>query len=235
MEGLIIETPALDVYEHMALDEEMALNPPGAFAVRFYNWKGGGATFGYAQNSGDVLRGLPPDRKDAPLARRPTGGGVVFHYSDLTFSCVYPNRELVRPAAVYAKFHGAIEAGLRERAIACGLCRETGPAGYAPSDGNGLASLCFKNPVPLDVVDAEGRKILGGAVRRFDGSVLYQGSLQAAGVREREPEFRLLILRSLAGEWSLKWSALKLSAPALERARRLADAKYRTREWLERF
>ena len=45
----------------MAVDEALAKSKPEAFCLRFFRWKGIGATFGYAQRIREVEKVLPPD------------------------------------------------------------------------------------------------------------------------------------------------------------------------------
>ena len=74
--GKILQTPALSVFEQMALDEVLARAPLAEPLLRFYRWTPGPAvTFGYAQFYDFVRRGVPAQA--GPLCRRPTGGGLV--------------------------------------------------------------------------------------------------------------------------------------------------------------
>ena len=72
----------------MALDEALLeamprLNRP---VLRFYGWTEPAASFGYFQKYGEVER-LTHLR---PLVRRPTGGGIVPHDADWTYSLAFP-------------------------------------------------------------------------------------------------------------------------------------------------
>src|SRR5215472_9324698 len=73
----------------MALDEALLLNMPRLQApvLRFYGWTEKAASFGYFQRYSEVER-LTLLR---PLVRRPTGGGIVPHDSDWTYSLVFPS------------------------------------------------------------------------------------------------------------------------------------------------
>lgn len=212
----------------MAMDEALAKSKPEAFCLRFFRWKGAGATFGYAQRIREVERALPPGIGNV-YTRRPTGGGIVPHLDDLTFSCVFPAGGELRPAEIYRRLHTALLAGLRAAGVAAQLAATGGsPAPRGPAG----ASQCFVQPVALDILAEQG-KILGGAIRRTGGTVLYQGSLQLPGARARAGELEAAISRSLAAEWGLDWerrdadSRLQVAAQALEE-------KYRSREWIRR-
>jgi len=94
VEGLLLETPPLDVYAQMAFDENAAANCNGDFLLRVYNWRGGGVTFGYAQFFDEVVKTLP---SGTAVTRRPTGGGIVLHGDDMTFSCMFPPQGTLAP------------------------------------------------------------------------------------------------------------------------------------------
>lgn len=226
MVGVIAETPPLDVFGQMALDEALAKSKPAAFVLRFFRWQGVGATFGYAQRIREVEKALPSGIGQA-YTRRPTGGGIVPHLADLTFSCIFPDEGALRPTEIYRRLHAAILNGLRETGVDARLCAKGGsPAPHGP---NG-ASQCFVQPVALDVLTEQG-KILGGAIRRMGSTVLYQGSLQLPDARRRAPELETAISRTLAAEWGLRWEHGE-PAPAVTAAAAALDAKYRSAEWI---
>jgi lipoate-protein ligase A len=229
MLGLLLSTPPLDVFGQMALDEALAKSKPDAFCLRFFRWKGGGATFGYAQRIREVQRALPAGIAES-YTRRPTGGGIVPHLDDLTFSCVFPEGGGFRPMVIYRRLHSAILAGLRETGLDAQLCATGGSP--APNGPEG-ASQCFVKPVALDILVPEG-KILGGAIRRYAHAVLYQGSLQLPGVRSRANEFETMIAERLAMEWGLCWTWRELDAQVQGEASALEE-KYRSPEWIRKF
>ena len=229
MRGLLLESPPLDVFGQMALDEALAKSKPDAFCLRFFRWAGPAATFGYAQRIREVELVLPPGAAGA-VARRPTGGGVVPHLDDLTFSCVFPAEGVLKPTEHYRRLHAAIGAELRA-AVPGARLAESG--GRAAPRGPGGASQCFVEPVALDVLAATG-KILGGAIRRYGETVLYQGSLQLPDARPRAAALEAAIARALAAEWRLRWE--RVPAPdAVRAAAAEGEAKYRSAAWLRRF
>ena len=230
MRGLILSTPPLDVFEQMAFDELLCESPAENFTLRFYDWKGNAATFGYAQAYQKVSREISA----VPATRRPTGGGIVFHDTDVTFSCVLPSQDSAKPAGLYRKLHGALAEGLESLGLECRLCAPCGAGAYALSRGP-TAARCFQNPVASDLTDSAGTKILGGALRRFSGAALYQGSLRFEGARQKIPEIKLAAVKSLSAEWPLAWETASADGDFLARARKLAAGKYRSAEWIERF
>jgi len=231
--NLFITTPPLNVFEQMALDEILVRARAGTHTLRFYNWAGGPAvTFGYAQFISEVRRGVQAQNFTGDICRRPTGGGVVYHTDDLTFSLVFPSQD--RPAEIYKQLHGAIQAALTLSGLSAQVFNQKLPAAaYAPSQHHS-ASACFVNPVENDLLLANGQKMLGGAIRRFGTTVLYQGSLQVPGARTNHTYKQTLI----NGVCSFFNTDLKI-APApqtwLCQARQLAKEQYQTIAWTEKF
>lgn len=231
---ILLNTPALNVYEHMALDETAVRLFDGGFWLRFYNWTPGPAvTFGYAQFAAEVEKELAARDFNAPYVRRPTGGGVVYHGEDLTFSCIFRPRE-TRPQDVYEKLHGLIRAGFCAQGLKARAFDDKLPASaYAPSRDH-AASACFVNPVENDLLAEDGRKILGGAIRRFGDTVLYQGSLQTPGARTDE-RCRAAVIDAVRYGYAPGLTPRGATADLLRRARELARAQYRSESWIRKF
>lgn len=227
--GILLETPPLDAREQMALDEILLAEvfTGESFLLRFYRWKGPAATFGYFQKW-EEARGLAWDflasRPEADLIRRPTGGGFVLHEGDVTFSLVFSDGRFLPPLAVYQKIHEGVQLGLHQ----CGVhARLWGSAGPAPSQ-------CFQGPSQMDLVTEEGRKILGGALRRQGDRVLYQGSLQMGsleGLKASGEEVRAVLAAGLQEQWKTEFRIEEISSEVLDRVRDLAEKKYGTDDW----
>lgn len=197
----------------MALDEVLLGRVDGP-TLRFYRWSDAWVSFGYFQLHAQVERMHPGSK----LVRRWTGGGIVLHDGDLTFSLMIPAGHpvaMLPPAMFYALLHG----------------------GLAPLLGGTLAgeseinegNSCFASPSRDDVM-VSGSKVLGGALRRSGGALLYQGSLRLLSEEGSHRRHMEAIPAILAGELSQRI----LSPTEVEEAIRLADTKYATRGWNER-
>src|SRR5262249_24724120 len=90
--GTIFST--LDIYHDdtaqsvamkMAVDEALP-EYASAPSIRFYPWHSPALSFGYFGRFSDVAAYAPTH----DLVRRWTGGGIVFHGEDLTYSIVIP-------------------------------------------------------------------------------------------------------------------------------------------------
>lgn len=193
----------------MACDEALA-RFAGRPVLRVYRWACPAATFGYSQR----FEALPPEAKRLDPVRRWTGGGVVYHGEDLTVALVVPGSEMLgrgSSAIVYRSIHEAWVEVLRKtlpgaRLVLPEECRSGG--------------VCFENPVEYDIVDG-GRKLCGGALRRFRGGVLYQGSMHCPGIGGRE------LAEAIAGDFGRfeEIEGIEREAAALERE------KYSTMAW----
>ncbi len=227
MLGAELTAPALDAAGQMALDEAVLLSAPaGALILRVYRWSGRACTFGYSQPH-RAARAACDARgwTDVAPVRRATGGGIVFHDGDVTFSLVFPWERTWAPDSIYKNIHRAAHLGLKQIGAATSL-------NSPPRRPLGAAAACFARAEPMDLVLEDGTKVLGGALRKREGKGLYQGSLrlerlglsaQAAAEAVAEGaalEFGRAPLRELAPEW-------------LEAARDLAQ-RYRSRDWNQR-
>jgi lipoyl(octanoyl) transferase len=216
---------ALDVYHdhtphsaamNMAIDEALlkyAANP----VIRFYRWRSPALSFGYFGRFSDVAN----YQRERDLVRRWTGGGIVFHGNDLTYSIVIPAREAVfdeQSTSIYEKIHHAL----------CDVLVDAGhPALLGTEIGvNDPGCNCFANPVPADVT-IYGRKVAGAAQRRTRRGLLQQGSIQGV-------DFENGLAQQFTEALSADCSERKLDGEILNRARELTERKYGTDAWLRK-
>jgi lipoate-protein ligase A len=229
--GLIIETQPLDVYGQMAADEALCEAMPAPYVLRFYNWKEPGITFGYSQRRRQVQQAL--DAAACPITavtRRPTGGGIVFHETDMTFSFIFPSPGvLFEPGKTYDRLHRAINAEYARLGVSFDLLNEK-TKDYAVNDP---VMNCFSKPVDKDIL-YNGKKVLGGALRKFGEHMLYQASFQAPDARPNAAMHRNAVIKALGAEFGLQWEAAAMPQAAGAKAAELAAKKYSTREWNER-
>ena len=175
----------------MAVDDwllETAVDFP---VLRVYEWDGDWVSFGYFLKFAEVSRQF--DGQGVRLVRRATGGGVVDHRRDRTYTLVVPGREALarrRGDESYRLIHGAVVAALSAAGVAAAL---------AGRDSGHGSELCFENPVRWDVVGPGGRKIAGAGQRRTRTGLLHQGSLMAGEAAEGITE-RLAAALAVAAE-----------------------------------
>jgi lipoyl(octanoyl) transferase len=227
----------LDVYHdhtphsaamNMAVDEallEYATIP----LIRFYRWQSSALSFGYFGRFTDIAR--YHCKRD--LVRRWTGGGIVFHGEDLTYSLVIPTSDTAfaeSSIAIYEKIHQALCHALSEtgwRPVIAAAADSDPSETVATRTGIGDAGYCcFANPVRADVM-IDGRKIAGAAQRRTRRGLLQQGSIQGIDLQS-----------DLAQRFARELSAVRreqtVDEKILNRARELAEQKYGTESWLRK-
>ena len=209
---------------NMAIDEGL-LESASIPTIRFYRWRSPALSFGYFGKFTDVA--IYAAERD--LVRRWTGGGIVFHGEDLTYSIVIPASDRAfdeSSIAMYEKIHRALCQAL----IAIGHDAEmVGSARCADSrklsgQRNVATNSCFTNPVPADVM-IDNRKIAGAAQRRTRRGLLQQGSIQGITLRN---DFAQQFAQAL----SVNCSEFEINEQVLRRARDLAQRKYGTESWL---
>jgi lipoate-protein ligase A len=196
---------------NMAIDESLlaAIQTP---ILRVYRWERPAVSFGYFEQWQPV-RKLHPTRDPV---RRWTGGGVVLHGQDLTYSLLIPRTiNAGAPGESYRLIHGA-------------LCRALGEIGLAAQPAGSSSArrshACFENPVLHDVL-VGAQKVAGAAQRRTRAGLLHQGSIQSL---ELTPDFPTRFASHLAAK--IKPHSFNITAAA----ENLAAKKYATRAWLER-
>lgn len=147
---------------NMAVDEAL-LRSSALPLLRVYGWAEDAVSIGYFQRWEEV----PESR---PFVRRWTGGGLVDHVADLTYSVVVPRRHPVARLATleaYRLFHAAV----------CHALRSLGFAAELASGSSAEPSpRCFVRPVRFDVM-AAGKKVAGAAQRHTREGLLHQGSI----------------------------------------------------------
>jgi len=210
---------------NMAIDEalsETAVVP----SARFCRWRSAALSFGYFGKFSDVA--IYAAERD--LVRRWTGGGIVFHGDDLTYSIVIPENDPVfdeSSIAIYEKIHRAL----------CGALVKTGqlavvavdPADFsaatrAPVNASGYN--CFANPVRADLM-MDGRKIAGAAQRRTRRGLLQQGSIQGFAMNTD-------LAQRFAQVLSANCSEFEITKAILKQAQKVAQQKYGTESWLHK-
>jgi lipoate-protein ligase A len=210
---------------NMAIDEAL-LEAASTPIIRFYRWRSPALSFGYFGQFGDVASSAG----ERDLVRRWTGGGIVFHGDDLTYSIVIPASDPVfdeSSMAIYERIHRALADalnGVGERAVVAGGGDSGGIASLKSSAVSGSGYNCFANPVRADVI-LHGRKIAGAAQRRTRRGLLQQGSIQGF-IMETD------LAQKFAKVLSANCSQFEINEEILQRARELAQEKYATESWL---
>lgn len=201
----------------MALDEALLESAPrhGQPVLRFYGWVEPAATFGYFQRFAEVGRATLL----RPLIRRPTGGGIVPHDADWTYSLAFPAShawQSLRAEESYRRVHEWVRDAFERIGVAVELapcCRKTGPG------------QCFAGYEKSDVL-WQGRKIAGAAQRRTRAGLLIQGSVQPPPLNLAKMDWQQAMCDAAQARFGARWTELEPDTALRERAEALAAEKY---------
>jgi lipoate-protein ligase A len=151
-------------YFNMAADEAL-LRLVELPVLRLYRWAEPDAiSIGYFEKAADVPAGRP-------FVRRYTGGGLVDHSHDLTYTLALPKSHPLTQAGTGPSYQAI------HRAVAEALARHGFDVHLTPVNDPTDHPACFQKAVRFDVVDGRGRKLAGAAQRRTREGCLHQGSI----------------------------------------------------------
>ncbi len=198
----------------MAVDEAL-LREVREPVLRIYEWSVPAVSLGYFQPV--ALAG------ERPFVRRYTGGGLVDHERDVTYTIVLPRAhpwmEMSAPES-YCHIHLGVQAAL----AACGIASELTPAAHAIE-----SEACFAKPVKFDIV-AGTAKLSGAAQRRTREGLLHQGSILLP-YPARNAALRASFPQAFAARLELVLEPAKLTTAEEARAADLERERYATDAW----
>jgi lipoate-protein ligase A len=221
---LLLESGPCAAADNMAWDE--ALLPSarnlGRPILRFYGWKEPAATFGYFQKFHEVGQ-LTRLR---PLVRRPTGGGLVPHDADWTYSLAFPpgaDWYELKAVESYRRVHEWIQNAFKAMDLSTDLaaCRRGESSGQ-----------CFIGAEQFDVL-WQAKKIAGAAQRRTRDGLLIQGSIRPPPEISRA-SFERAFREAAEDNWGIEWKSMEMTAELVRRVQQLVREKYSRREYNER-
>ena len=210
---LLVHGPA-SAARNMAVDEAI-LREIGEPVLRLYEWNEPTLSLGYFQAA--TLAG------ERPFVRRYTGGGLVDHAHDITYTVVLPRAhpwmQLSAPES-YATIHRGVQAVLAAAGLATELTSHA-----AETD----AASCFQKPVRFDLMSG-GRKISGAAQRRTREGMLHQGSILLAEPNRNET-VRASFPKLFFQHHKFTGQPADLTAGESDRAAELEHDRYATEAW----
>ena len=177
----LVELPDRQKHPFRNMEEDLLLlyrNPyPSSIIFRHYNWRVPCWTCGYSQKFSEVKE--VTGGNESTIFRRATGGGIVPHWKDWTFTLIVgPKHQAFtnHPRNFYDMVHKAILDVLADLG-------ETATLHECEQDVCNGAPLteCFQSPVLSDVLNAKtGAKLAGAAIKKTKEGLLLQGSVQKA-------------------------------------------------------
>jgi lipoate-protein ligase A len=213
----LLEQRALPAAYNMALDEALLECAPEMAQpiLRFYGWHEPAATFGYSQKFAEIARWTTL----RPLIRRPTGGGLVAHDADWTYSIVIPPAHpwyALTAAESYLQAHQWVGDAFHELGVRVAL---------APAAKKELPGQCFIGYEKSDLL-WHGRKIAGAAQRRTRNGLLIQGSVVPPPVDVNRVDWHQAMVKVASRQFAANWQNLTVSGMLAHRTAELEQMKY---------
>ncbi|MFZ2055750.1 MAG: lipoate--protein ligase family protein [Candidatus Aminicenantales bacterium] len=163
---------------NMAVDEYLfrRLDKDPRTTVRFYRWERPTVSLGYSQRVQEVLDYDYCRRNGVDVVRRITGGKLVLHWREITYSIVSSDTAAFSPilAESYRRISLGLILGLKRMGLQARL------AGPPPSSYSRGKMPCFAYPA-RDEIEIDGRKIIGSAQKRVGERFLQHGSIPLQG------------------------------------------------------
>lgn len=214
-----------DPYFNMAVDEILLAHSDlleGRVLVRIYRWDRPSVSFGSSQI-------CPAELADKyTLVRRPTGGGVVYHDVDLTYTVVVPpTHDIMKLDRMesYKVFHEALLEKMTEDGVEAVL------EAKGTEHVDRATMQCFVSPSRFDLVAPGGSKYAGAAQRRTRTGILHQGSIKLDAAGGSWDKLCSGLLESLKVKFNIEYTLWQPPETLLDEARILAEKKYATARW----
>lgn len=168
----------------MEIDRDLLQNlkPSDPPLLHLYEWQHPSATMGLFIDPNKFLNLNELSKNGVELAKRPTGGGIVFHLSDLAFSVLVPAGHpafSLNPLANYAFVNEKVKKVIQRFAPQTADLLEEENEKVSPS----CERFCMAHPTKYDVM-VGGKKVGGAAQRKTREGYLHQGSIFIAPLPE---------------------------------------------------
>ncbi len=206
---------------NMAIDQALLKTISDSPLLRFYQWKHPSISVGYFESLATAKSNYPDQENTLHYIRRWTGGGIVDHRSDLTYTLIIPKSHplsSLRGAESYHLIHQAVAAALHDQGIECKLTH---------NDSGSDSAACFENPVTHDILDKSDNKLAGAGQKRSRQGLLHQGSV--IGIKD-VTKWQQDLQKHLANKVT-HWQP---NPQLLDHATLLSTEKYATKQWLQK-
>lgn len=173
----LIRTPAASAAYNMSLDKRILERylDDHLPVLRLYRWQSPSFTYGVSQLPEDGLDLTACLSDGVEVVKRMTGGGVLFHHDEITYSLVCDKRDIGEPPEVFVSYRqicGFLIAFYRSLGLEAGFALEAADfASHCVPH-----ALCSASHEKYDIV-IHGRKIGGNAQKRKRRVVFQHGSI----------------------------------------------------------
>jgi lipoate-protein ligase A len=210
---------------NMAADEALLefAHTTQTACLRIYDWSSNAVSIGCFQRHSI----LPDDREGV---RRLSGGGLVEHGTDVTYTLVAPKGHPVEThdrEHSYAWIHQAVALALSQFQVNANQASEKMARSVDRS-----TMACFTEPSRYDLLGDVG-KLAGAAQRRTNLGVLHQGSIQPPADVPADQLANALPC-AFATIFACSWRTFSPDDDFNARIAELTDTRYATNAWRER-
>src|SRR5690625_2672549 len=171
-----LDTGHHDAATNMAIDEALLKwHSEGKISptIRFYGWERPSLTIGHFQNTEKTIDFAGIKKHGCDFVRRLTGGSVVLHDDELTYSIIVSESHPKIPHSINKAYY-ILSQGLLEGYHLLGV-----EADFAIPERElrqERSAVCFEEPAIYEMV-VDGKKISGNAQTRKNGVLLQHGSI----------------------------------------------------------
>lgn len=193
--------------------------------LRCYAWDREAVSFGYFQSYKEIAS-LTSIR---PLVRRPTGGGLVSHTCDWTYSVAIPSScdwYRLKACESYCRMHTWVNAGLQSMGLESRLAEEAMVSG---------PGQCFIGAEKNDVL-YKGFKVAGAAQRRTKQGLLIQGSIQIPEIslEQHRSTWQEALQTVGSNQHGIHWTVVHLTDSDIKQIDQLAAERYQSESFIQR-
>ena len=175
----LIQSGHCDAATNMAIDEAIFLSYQEGLTeptLRLYGWKPAAISFGHSQNAEELINLNACASEGIDIVRRPTGGGIIFHDNELTYSIVLSQADIGISYRVKESFEAITSfllAYYRSLGAEANFAKDTVKR---PFLAHSIAPFCFSRNEEYDIL-VNGRKCGGNAQKRKKNVILQHGSI----------------------------------------------------------
>jgi lipoate-protein ligase A len=175
----LIVTPPLSGAENMAIDEALlrSFDPVVSLPVlRIYGWNPPALSLGRYQKAAEILDRERCRDDGVAVVRRITGGGVIYHADELTYSLVCSPGQIPPSSSIKDSFRlltGFLLVFYRTLGLDVLYAVDSAPEGTRFGE---RTAFCFAGTESFDIL-ANGCKIGGNAQRRLKEVIFQHGSI----------------------------------------------------------
>lgn len=171
MRWRFLDSGSLDGVEQMSLDAGLMdrARTTGEALLRVYGWSRPTLSFGRHESVRGRFDPSVLHRENVGAVRRPTGGRVLLHDREVTYSVTAPAPAQERLRDSYRRINAILVAALARLGVPVS---EASPSRARRPGG----AACFAEPAAGELV-VDGRKLVGSAQVREHGALLQHGSI----------------------------------------------------------